>query len=115
MYYYTVSCSLQKDSSSLVQAMAQASLLLSHIRQFGWCDHASSLIHTEHTSQVEKGLQAMEALGSVCDFTSQTARLQELAKQFSVLAEKESDDFDETLLDHCNSLLRLIQLKNRDL
>lgn len=93
-------------------------VLHNHILEHGWCDHVSAPIHSEEGTRIEKGLQAMKALQSTCDFSNQIGRLKKLTKQFESIIEKDQNDsaeFTELLLDYSRTLLKTIRRQNLDL
>ena len=92
------------------------STLIHHIHAYGWCDHATTLVYTNSPTRIEKGLLAMEALEHSCDFTGHATQLHQLAVKFrELLANNDSEQLIESLLEHCNSLLARIRVRNRDL
>ena len=91
------------------------SILIQSIQENDWCSHVASLITADGIARVEKGLLAMKALNSNCDFTPRLPRLQELASQFQTDLKNEKDEFTLSLLETCRDLMANVRQKNRDL
>ena len=75
----------------------------------------ASLITAEAVATVEKGLLAMKALTSNCDFTPLLARLHKLASRFQKELENEREEFTQSLLELCRYLVNSVRQRNRDL
>ena len=92
--------------------------LLNQVFDHGWCDHVTTIVHSHDPNRIEKGLQAMDALKTTCDFSNQTRRLKQLARYFESTLETESkgdDDYTQSLLEYCRTLLKRIRQHSLDL
>ena len=91
------------------------STLVQSIEENNWCSHVASLITFDAVGTVEKGLLAMKALTSNCDFTPLLARLQELAFRFQKDLANEREEFTLSLLELCRYLVNSVRQRNREL
>ena len=69
----------------------------------------SSLIHSDEPLLLERGLQGMVVLQDMCDFTTDMARLKQLAHEL------DNDRESVTLLEHCKLLLKTLRQQNMEL
>lgn len=71
----------------------------------------SSLIHSDQSLLVERGLQGMVVLQELCNFTTEIARLKQLAHEL----DNDRAGYNATLLEHCQLLLTTLRQQNKEL
>ncbi len=106
---------LQLSSSEAGDHPLELSILVyNEVLNSGWCRNIPTLIHSEQVATIEKGLLAMRALGSTCQFSPHASRLRELV-QWLEGGEELDAEYTSHLLEHCRELLRQICSQNSDL
>ena len=92
-------------------------LVYNEVLGSGWCRNVPTLIHSQQVGTIEKGLLAMRALSTTCQFSPHSARLKGLVKWFE---EGEGGleldaEYISHLVEQCKELLKQIRTQNRDL